>query len=124
MKLAHITTKAQALTALRKLGWAKSLLQLTRGATSYMLATQPDGPMITLSSHGHMVTCAGEWGSVSALRNIENTADGAAQGECAQLARLVSLGIVDANEASKLSTFALAVAIGAALAKEASQTKG
>jgi hypothetical protein len=117
MKLSHIKTKSQTLTALRKLGWVKSDLQMVRGAMSYRLpdVSLSGGPMITVTNATFMITGGGSFSTIPNLLRIRNTAGNAGERLTAIFEELRKRGIVEEDNITELS---LAVAIGAALAED------
>lgn len=117
MKLAHIKTKAQALAALRKLGWQKSDLQMARGAMSYRLkgVSIARGPLVTLSDSQFMVTGGGVWSMVSSFLDIGNLKANASHKTVAVCDELRRRGILEEDGIGRL---ALAVGVCAALVED------
>lgn len=115
-KTTKIETKTQALGALRKAGWQKSRMQMTRGATTYRLAEFGGfgGPSITLSEAQIMVLGGGKWSLMSALLHIGNTqvhASGKVLKQIEELRERKLLG-------TEVGLFELAVALGKAIAQD------
>jgi hypothetical protein len=113
--------KRQAAAELRKLGYAKSHMQMTRGATSYTLGGRApsQGLMITLSEGGFIISDTrpgvpkeARWTFVSMALNIENLHEGAKARFKEIMNRLLKLGVIspDGREVRN-GVLSLAVAI-------------
>jgi len=115
----RVETKAKALAALRRYGWRKSRLQLTRGATSYALPSDgngPVGPMITVAPTTFAITGADDWNVWPNLMRINNIAAPNASRVVEVCDRLRERGHLVEGEMTELG---LAVAIGRAIAEDA-----
>jgi hypothetical protein len=109
-----LTTRRQALAALRKLGYAKSHMQLARNATSY---TKGGGPRSRLSIHlaphgGFMITDRvkkpHDWGFSSVYLGVQNLREGATARLEQIIRQIDALGIPHPDP---MSQFDLVVAI-------------
>lgn len=99
-----------AIQALKKLGFERQKMSMTRGAKTFM---HPDIErfQISLSAHGYIAT-GGGWTHISMATQISNLAVGASEKLLTQIARLRELGVLDDTPVT-LWVFAVALAQGA-----------
>ena len=106
-----ITTKAQAVAALKKLGYTKALVQMARGATSL---SHPCGFMVTVAPAAFIALgpepLNSRWGCISNLL-----------GEDAYFAKCDALRVAGVlGDVAALNTFGFAVALAAAAVVDSS----
>jgi hypothetical protein len=110
-----VQNKSQALRELRKLGYQKSALQMTRGAMSYSIggrAPLRGALMITLGDNAFIITGNRRWAFISSAIHIENLRAGAQQRLSEILFDLVEIGVLPEHfDLSALNEFSLVVAI-------------
>jgi len=115
--MAKVETKKQALTALRKAGWEKTQMQMTRGAMTYgVKGAGWSAGTITMSDFGFIVTTGGnpKWSLISAALTIENLKVKANEKVLVQIAELRERGLLG----EEVGLFELVVAIGKAIVQD------
>lgn len=115
LDISKIQNKNQAAAALRKLGYAKSFMQMTRNATSYSLegkAPRNGTLMITLGVGHFLITGNKRWNFGSMMMLVGNLREGAEVRLQVLVATLAHMGILQPDTEVTPLQLAVAIAVG------------
>jgi len=115
LNISKIQNKNQAAAALRKLGYAKSYMQMTRNATSYTLggnAPHAGTLMITLGTGHFLITGNKRWNFGSMMMMVGNLREGAEARLQVLVATLAHMGVLQPDTEVTPLQLAVAIAVG------------
>ena len=116
LNISKIQNKNQAAAALRKLGYAKSDMQMTRNATSYSIGGKPPraagGLMITLGVGHFLITGNPRWNFGSMMMMVGNLREGAEARLQVLVATLAHMGVLQVDTEVTPLQLAVAIAVG------------
>ena len=124
----RIETSRQCLAALRKLGYRKTAMQMTRVANTYGMDGDYGGRLtITVAKHSDQfiimdrAKTPNDWGMMSALLTISNTKVKAEHAMYETIECCVALGVLERDQ--PVNQFELVIAFATAAAKEEEEKK-